>query len=294
MEFAISDLRFAILKSRIKNQKPKICCLAFIFLCILSGCTAIKPGAETATPPDTRSILATLKMRYDLVDSMRAWMNVSIESQGQKEEIREYLQYEKPDKLRVDAMGPFNEPKVIALVVERSFRIYFVAENELTMGDLSDEVIKEIFNVDLRVSDMHSSIFANPFLDGNVSELQVESYGDEYLIRRPSTRPDHREEISILARNEVVSKWRVIDSKSKVVQEITFSRYREVGGILRPLKAVIRRPADRTLISIESVNPEINVKLAETTFALPIPEGAKVYQLSDLKESQPPGSDVEH
>jgi len=302
MEFSIFDFRFSIFKSKIGNQKSKIknsLCFVFTFLCILSGCAAVKPGIESTTPPglssnevkDTRSILATLKMRYDLVDSMRTWMNVSIQSRGQKEEIREYLYYQKPDKLRVDAMGPFNEPKVIALAVGGSLRIYFVAENEVIMGDLSDEAIKDIFNIDLRVSDVHSSIFANPFLDGNVRGLQVESYGDEYLIHRASAHVGYREEISILARDVVVNRWRITDAEGKMVQEITFSNYREVGGILRPLKAVVHRPADETRLSIESVNPEVNVKLAETTFNLPIPEGAKVYQLSDLKKSQTPGSD---
>ena len=68
------------------------------------------------------------------------------------------------------------------------------------------------------------------------------------------------------------------------MQKINFSKYRKMGGILRPLKAVINRPDDGTRLSIDSVNPEINVELSETTFALPIPESAKIYQLSDLKE----------
>jgi hypothetical protein len=219
-------------------------------------------------------------MRYDLVDSMRAWMNVKIESRGRKDEIREILYYQKPDKLRVDAMGPFNEPKVIALAVEKLFQIYFVAENELIKGNLSDDVVKKVFDVDLRVSDVRSAIFANPFLDGNVDGLKMESYGDEYLIHRSSMREGYREEISILARDEAVSKWKVLDAGGNVAQEITFSRYQEIGGILRPLKAVISRPADETYLTIESINPEINIELGETTFSFPIPRSAKIYQLT--------------
>ncbi len=252
---------------------------------LLTGCAAIKPGIETTTPQDMDSLLATLKMRYDLVDSISTWMNVQIKSRGQTEEVRASLYYEKPDKLRVDARGAFNEPRAVILAVEKSFRIYFVAENELIQGDLSDGVVKDIFDVDLRVSDVRSSIFANPFLDGNVDELQVESYGDEYVIRRQSTRSGCREEISVLARNEAVKSWKVMDEDDRLVQEITFSRYQEVGGILRPLKAAIHRPAEGTHISIESINPEVNVELAEVIFDLPVPDGAKIYQLSDYEKS---------
>jgi len=260
---------------------------------LLVGCAAIKPEPQITPPPDVHSILATLKMRYDLVDSMTTWANVGIESHGQKEEIREYLSYQKPDKLRVDAMGPFNAPRAIALAVGKSFKLYFVAENEMIVGELSDGVIKDVFDVDLRVSDIRSSIFANPFLDGNTNEIELESYGDEYVIRRASTLTDYREEITILARNTVVSKWEIIDPDGKKVQEISFSKYQKVGGILRPLKAVIYRPMDGTRISIESVNPEINVELAEAAFSFPTPESAKVVQLSELRSPQPQDSDTE-
>ena len=273
----------------IKVNSKLLAILAFAIS--LAGCSVIRPsGTEVTAPPDIRSILATLKMRYDLVDTMTTWVNCSIESHGKKEEIREYLYYEKPDKLRVDAMGPFNEPKVVALAAEKTLQIYFVAENELINGELSDEAIRDVFNIDLRVSDIRSAIFANPFLDANVDKLEVESYGDEYLIRRPSTRAGHREEITILARNTVVSKWRIMDAENKLIQEIAFSKYQEVGGIMRPLKATIRRPTDETYLSMESANPEINAELPETIFSLPTPEGAKVYQLSELRKANDPGS----
>ena len=253
---------------------------------VLAGCAVARPQVENMPPPDVSSILTTLRMRHTLVDSLSTWMNVKYESDGQETEVGERLYYQKSGKLRVDIMGPLKAPKAIALVAEDSFRIYFVTENEVIMGDLSDGVIKEIFDIDLRVSDMLSSIFANPFLDGNVDDLEAEGYGDEWILRRSSTLSGHREEISILARNTTVTKWRVIDSEGNVTQEIAFSRYQKVGGILRPLKAVIDRPSSATRISIECVNPEINVELAEATFNLPIPEGAKIVQFSDPGDFQ--------
>jgi len=265
---------------KMSNLFIRISALALCAL-LLTGCAVMRPEAENATPPDINYILATLKTRYDLVDSMRTLMNVTIETPDQNGELREFLSYQKPDKLRIDVMGIFNEPKVVALAVGKSFRIYFVAENEVIKGDLSDGVIKDIFDVDLRVSDIRSSIFANPFLNGNVDDLEIKSYGDEYLIQRPSAHAGCREEISILARNVTVIKWRIMDADDNLIQEITFSGYKKIGMILRPLRAAIYRPVDGTRIFIESVNPEINVEMSEMTFSLPIPEGAKVYQLSE-------------
>jgi outer membrane lipoprotein-sorting protein len=232
-------------------------------------------------------------MRYDLVDSLNTWMNVKVETEGQKEELRAYFHFEKPDKLRVDAMGIFNEPKAIITAVEESFRIYFVAENELIEGELSDDVVKEIFGVDIRVSDIRSSIFANPFLNSDKDELILESRGGEYVIHEISERADHREEVTISPKDMVVKKWRTLSASGDVTQEIKFFQYREIGGIIRPLKATIYRPADDTLISVESVDPKINVEIPENTFTFSAPESAKVYQISDLKKNQSNDLDAE-
>ena len=90
-----------------------------------------------------------------------------------------------------------------------------------------------------------------------------------------------------------VRKWRIVDADDKLIQEITFSGYKEIGMIWRPLRAVIYRPVDGTRIFIESVNPEINVEMSEMTFSPPIPEGSKVYQLSDLKKNRSPEPDAD-
>lgn len=257
-----------------------------MILLLSMGCSIIKTEPKTSIPLDTRAILATLKTRYDLVNTMRTLVNFKMESQGKKEEVRGILNYEKPEKMSVYGMGPFNEPKVIALVVEQTLQIYFVAENELIKGELTNDVLKRIFDIDLRISDIRSAIFANPFLDGNTNNLELQDYQDEYVIKRKSKDENYQEEILILTKGIVVDKWKILDSKGKMIQEITFSKYKEVGGILRPLKAIIYRPLDNTKISIESIDPEINIKLSKTTFELPIPEDAKVYQLSEIKRNE--------
>ncbi len=256
-----------------------------IIMLLSAGCSVIRTEPKANIPLDTRAILATLKTRYDLVNTMRTIVNFKMESKGKKEEVRGILNYEKPEKMSVYGMGPFNEPKVIALVSEQALQIYFVAENELIKGELTDDVLKRVFDVDLRISDIRSAIFANPFLDGNISDLKLENYQDEYVISRKSRDENYREEITILAKGIVVDKWKIINSKGEMIQEITFSKYRETGGVLRPLKATISRPYDNTRISIESVEPEINIKLAKTTFELPIPEDARIYHLSEIKKS---------
>ena len=53
------------------------------------------------------------------------------------------------------------------------------------------EALREIFGVDLRVSDVLSAIFANPFLDGRTDNFtSVENSGAKFTITRPGIQKD--------------------------------------------------------------------------------------------------------
>jgi len=259
--------------------------LSIILIIFLAGCAVTKPNENKLPSLDTRSILAILKARYDLVDTMRAVVNFRMEADGKGSEVRGIMSYEKPDRLSIYAMGPFNEPKVVTLVTDKTLQIYFVAENELIKGELTDEALKEVFDIDLRISDIRSSIFADPFLDGNTNDIKLETRNDEYLIGRLSSDGAYREEISISAKDVTVRNWKIMDKSGKISQEIVFAKYKEAGGVLRPSKVTIYRPSLNTRFSIESVNPEINIKLSESVFSIDVPDSAKVYGLPEVKGS---------
>jgi hypothetical protein len=212
---------------------------------------------------------------------MRTLVNFKVESNGKNNSVRGYMNYKKPDNLGIYIMGAFNEPRVIASAVGDSLKIYFVVENELIDDKLKDSVMKDLFDIDLRISDIKSAIFANPFLDGNTKDLQIETFDDEYVITRPSLREGYIEEIIIIAKDTSINRWRLKNADKQIIQEISFSKYREIGGILRPLKAVVYRPEDLTKITIESVNPEINVKLADDTFEISVPKNVDIYKFKD-------------
>jgi len=181
-------------------------------------------------------------------------------------------------------MGAFNEPRVIASAVGDSLKIYFVVENELIDDKLKDSVIKDLFDIDLRISDIKSAIFANPFLDGNTNDLQIETFDDEYVITRQSLREGYTEEIIIMAKDTSINRWRLKNADRQIIQEISFSKYREIGGILRPLKAVVYRPEDLTKITIESIDPELNVIINDETFKISVPNNVDVYKFKDKGE----------
>lgn len=249
--------------------------IILFLLVMLNGCggTAANFQLSPADAEKLNPILAELQLSYDLTSTLRILqLIVTIEEEGKKEEVRESLWYKKSetdgDLLHIQAMGPLNEPRVVAIAAQNQFLLYFVNEGEVIFEPLEDQVLQEIFGVDLRVSDVRSAIFANPFLDGRTRELSLSHSGVKYVVTRPGIVAGQIEEITIFARDAEprVSSWEIRDKSGTVIQHAKFSDYREVGGLLRPHKIEIERPIEKTQVELKIVKPEINLDISDSKF----------------------------
>ena len=258
--------------------KGFISCFLVVFFCLLIALTSCGGSAANfqLSPADAEKlnpILAELQLSYDLTSTLRILqLIVTIEEAGKKEEVRESLWYKKSetdgDLLHIQAMGPLNEPRVVAIAAQDQFLLYLVNEEEVIFEPLEDQVLQEIFGVDLRVSDVRSAIFANPFLDGRTRELSLAHSGAKYVVTRPGVVAGQIERITIFMRDSEpqVSDWEVHNSRGTTVQRAKFGDYREVGGILRPHKIEIERPIEKTRVMLKLVKPEINLNISDSKF----------------------------
>ena len=247
-------------------------------LCVLIAFTGCGGPAATfqLSPADAEKlnpILAELQLSYDLTSTLRILqLVVTIEEEGKTEEVRESLWYKKSDTdgdlLHIQAMGPLNEPRVVAIAARNQFLLYLVNEEEVIFEPLEDQVLQEIFGVDLRVSDVRSAIFANPFLDGRTDELALAHSGAKYVVMRPGIVSGQTEQVTIFVRDSEpqVSDWEIRNTTGMTIQRAKFSDYREVGGILRPHKIEIERPIEETRVMLKIVKPEINLNINDSKF----------------------------
>ena len=284
------------------RQKPDFTrWLAMCFLCLLSvmvGCARSTQPIELtpATQAELEAILNTLQARYVLTGSLKiTQMQVTIEDTERREEIRELLWYKKSEKggelLHIQALGPYNETRGIAIANQdlNKFVLVMLNEQKAYPGPLSDGVLREIFGVDLRVSDVLSAIFANPFLDGRTDDfIKVESSGAKFVITRPGIQSGQVETITLFRRDSGprVTEWHIHDANGTLTQRATFADYREVSGILRPHKVEIERPLERTRVGVRIAKVELNVEISDRKFDPDafLNEDMEIIPLSELRE----------
>ena len=298
-----SDLRIATfspncpLLVRLKNLAAQMkICVSFILLVVVFGCVGKTTTVQLspATRAELDAILNTLQARYDLTGSLKITrMMVRIEEGERSEEIRELLWYKKSENggelLQIQALGPVNEPRGIAIANQdkNHFLLALLNEQKAYFGPLSDGALREIFGVDLRVSDVLSAIFANPFLDGRTDEfISVESSGAKFVITRPGDQEGHVETITLFIREDEprVTEWHIHDKEGTLQQRAAFSDYRKVGGILRSHKVEIERPLDQTRVSVKIAKVELNVEISDSKFDIEpfLGEDIEVIPLSEL------------
>lgn len=281
------------LQTKIFRIAYGVCLLLFV---LIIGCS---PSISTlrlspATRAEIDGILNTLQARYDLTGSLKIiQMAVTIEEGEQREEIRESLWYKKSENggelLLIQALGPINEPRAVAIANqdENQFVLALLNEERTYYGPLSDGALREIFGVDLRVSDVLSAIFANPFLDGRTDNfISVESFGAKFTITRPGIKERHVETVTLFVRDGEprVTDWHIYDEIGVLQQRATFSDYHSVGGILRPHKVEIERPLEQTRVAVKIAKVELNIEIKDSKFdAAPfLSEDFEIIPLSEL------------
>lgn len=271
--------------------------ILFVFLlAAVIGCVSSSTNVQLT--PTTRAevdgILNTLQARYDLTGSLKITeMMVTIEEGDQREEIRESLWYKKSENggelLLIQALGPINEPRGVAIANqdENQFVLALLNEERTYHGPLSDGALREIFGVDLRVSDVLSAIFANPFLDGRTDNfISVETSGAKWTITRPGVKDGHVETVTLFVRDGEprVTAWHIHDKNGVLQQRATFADYREVGGILRSHRVDIERPLEQTRVFVNIAKVELNVEIKDSKFDTTrfLSEDFEIIPLSEL------------
>ena len=282
---------------RITSSTSKRILFVFLFAVVI-GCVSRSTNVQLspATRAELDSILNTLQARYNLTGSLKTTrMMVTIEEGERREELRELMWYKKSEDggelLHIQAVGPYNETRGVAIANEdkNQFVLSLVNEQRTYHGSLSDGALREIFGLDLRVSDVLSAIFANPFLDGRTNGFtSVESSGAKFVITRPGIQKGQVETITLFIREGEprVTEWLIHDENGVLEQRATFSDYREVSGIFRPHKVEIERPLEQTRVTVKIAKVELNVEISDSKFdAAPfLSEGFEIIPLSELRE----------
>lgn len=226
------------------------------------------------------TVVADFRTRTSLTETMRLQMSVELLSREEKNEARLILTYKRPDKFRLQVLDPMNVTRVVVAAKGDWLRLFYVREFEGIEAPLRDDVLRRLFRMDIRVSDVRTALVVDPFVESVAPPTHLERRDGHVLLGRPSTRSGYMDEMTLeeFQGQTILKEWR-IKKNGDTEQIAQFEKYREVGGILRPMDITIERPKEKTRLHFRVSEAEVNLPLSDAVFELAFPPSAKVERL---------------
>lgn len=125
-----------------------------LFLLFFTGCVR-HPEVVAVTPPvpDVATLLARLSDLDGRYDSLSALARAHIVRDGENRTVQQALLVRKPDRLRVDLLGPFSYP-LLQIAAARQLQVYIPGEGRFYSGEASVANFARFTGLPLRIEQL--------------------------------------------------------------------------------------------------------------------------------------------
>jgi outer membrane lipoprotein-sorting protein len=123
-------------------------------LALAGGCSIALPPPRQAVPEDARRAIDLLITRWHSVTDLRALVDVDVDRNGQRQRLTGVLLAKAPGSVRFEALSPFGQPFLIAVVHEGHLTAFSALTNEAVVGDATAETTARLLGLPVEPQDL--------------------------------------------------------------------------------------------------------------------------------------------
>jgi outer membrane lipoprotein-sorting protein len=123
-------------------------------LALAVGCSIALPPPRQAVPEDARRAIDLLITRWHSVTDLRALVDVDVDRNGQRQRLTGVLLAKAPGSVRFEALSPFGQPFLIAVVHEGHLTAFSALTNEAVVGDATAETTARLLGLPVEPQDL--------------------------------------------------------------------------------------------------------------------------------------------
>jgi outer membrane lipoprotein-sorting protein len=139
---------------RVSGRRPRSSLLILLALGLAAGCSIALPPPRQAIPEDSRRAIDLLLARWQDVTDLRALVDVDVDRNGQRQRLTGVLLAKAPGSVRFEALSPFGQPFLIAVVHEGHLTAFSAVTNEALVGDASAETTARLLVLPVEPQDL--------------------------------------------------------------------------------------------------------------------------------------------
>lgn len=261
------------------------------------GCGVLTTTTRRSPPPTFKT--ASLQQLVDTIQriasiaSMKAVIEVelSVQTTDRRKEvryrrIRGALVTRRPGWIRTSAESPGGIAKVYDMVSNGTkFQVHLPWRNRVYEGRNELTHISENRAENIRPQHMLEVIMLEPFEDGQLVLLDIETYGRSgyqvlHQVGRDTDGNLRIERKYWFSRSDLqLSRLMILDERTEVATDAWYRNWREDTGLPYPQYIQIDRPQDGYQLEIEILKPGLNEEVPDASFELALPDDVDIERI---------------
>jgi|KBSSwiStaDraftv2_1062776.scaffolds.fasta_scaffold124142_2 outer membrane lipoprotein-sorting protein len=139
---------------RVSGRKLRSSLLVLLTLGLVAGCTLAMPPPRQSVSEEARRAIDLLITRWHAFTDMRALADMVVDRGGQRQQLSGVLLAKAPGSVRFEALSPFGQPILIAVVHDERLTAFSALTNEAVGGEATAETTARLLGLPLEPQDM--------------------------------------------------------------------------------------------------------------------------------------------
>lgn len=247
-----------------------ILAVAFIYLIIVDGCVPSKPTDEVEILSSER-LINKLEVNRRRIKSFEGNGTILVTNSRMNNSASFRVVLQKPDSIYLTIMGPFGIELAQALVTKSDFIFYDVLNNTAYEGNVDDEVLRNIFRIDLSFNELLDAFVGSVNLTDNLYKqpTNYEVIYDKYLITYVDSVSFKSSQYKVDVRELGITEYVTKDKKGEVILEGRYSDFGIVEGVAVPYKIELFNKKENQQVVVEYKGMSANKKNIYVDFEIP-------------------------
>ena len=252
-------------------MKKLLLIISFAALLFMNACVPSKPVQEDEKILPVDRLIKKLEANRRKIKTFEGSGVLNIQTPQITAKANFEVILKKPDSVKVSVYGPFGIELAHALVSKNDFTFYDVMRNSIYKGSAKQDVLKQIFKVDLSFDDLMDA-FAGAVnltdkLRNNPDNYEINA--DEYILSYKDDEAGKESVYKINVEGLAITKYKLIKIPNVILFEGSYSDFKDFENVFVPYKTIVENKQQNQSVNIEYRNIEINKEVGDLSIKFP-------------------------